>query len=108
MDCNDSSWIGNLTQRATHLQHGPENLTNFPIQISFFFWGGGGGFTPCATCISSVFSYMKALCQFVGKKKNEEKNREAGEPQWWLPLWLSSMHSDYFFLYFIIFVEFNV
>ena len=79
MDCNDSSWIGNLTQRATPLQQGPENLTNFPIRISFFFGGGGGGFTPCATCISSVFSYMKALCQFVGKKKKEEKDREAGE-----------------------------
>ena len=40
---------------------------------------GEGGFTPCATCISSVFSYMKALWQFVGKKKKEEKDREAGE-----------------------------
>ena len=50
-------------------------------------WGGGGGGGAgagqdrgCATCIISVFSYRKALCQFVGKKKKEEKDREAGEP----------------------------
>ena len=39
-----------------------------------------GGFTSCATCIRSMFSYRKALCQFAGKKKKEEKDREAGEP----------------------------